>query len=86
MNTYLYLDELPELQDISEELVFEDEPTIFDEEVTVELVESALYLMEDYMIENPTAITEPDFEEIFLEDIKDLFYIQLNFFFFILIF
>jgi len=78
MNTYLYLDELPELQDISEELVFEDEPTIFDEEVTVELVESALYLMEDYMIENPTAITEPDFEEIFLEDIKDLFYIQFE--------
>ena len=78
MYTYLYINELPELQDISEELVFEDEPTIFDENVTLELVESALYLMDDYMIENPTAITEPDFEESFLEDIKDIFYIQLE--------
>ena len=78
MYTYLYINELPELQDISEELVFEDEPTIFDENVTLELVETALYLMDDYMIENPTAITEPDFEESFLEDIKDIFYIQLE--------
>ena len=30
------------------------------------------------MNENPTAITDPDFEEIFLEDIKDLFYIQFE--------
>ena len=78
MNTYLYINDLPELQDISEELVFEDEPTIFDENVSLELVESALYLMDDYMIENPTAITEPDFEVSFLEDIKDIFYIQLE--------
>ena len=78
MNVCIYLNELPELQDITNELVFEDEPTIFDEEFALELVESAFYLMEDYMNENPTAITDPDFEEIFLEDIKDLFYIQFE--------
>ena len=78
MNTYFYLNELHTLQDISNQLVFEDEPTIFDENVTLDLVESALNLMEDYMCENPTAITKPDFEEIFLEEIKDLFYIQFE--------
>jgi len=44
----------------------------------LELVETALNLMEEYMVDNPTAITEPDFEEIFLEDIKELFYIQFE--------
>jgi putative phage-type endonuclease len=78
MNVYIYLNELPELQDITNELVFEDEPSIFDEDFTLQLVESAFYLMEDYMNENPTAITDPDFEENFLEDIKDLFYIQFE--------
>ena len=78
MNTYLFLNELPELEDILNDLVFEDEPTIFDEYVTLDLIESSFYLMEDYLFENPTAITEPDFEEIFLEEIKDLFYIQFE--------
>jgi putative phage-type endonuclease len=81
MKTYLHfneLHELPELEDISENLVFEDEPTIFEENETLELVESVLYLMEDYMSVNPTAITEPDFEEVFLEDIKEIFYIQFE--------
>ena len=78
MNTYLFFNELPELEDILNDLVFEDEPTIFDEDVTLDLIESSFYLMEDYLFENPTAITEPDFEEIFLEEIKDLFYIQFE--------
>jgi putative phage-type endonuclease len=78
MNNYIFINELPELQDIIDELVFEDEPSIFDEDFTLDLVESALNLMEDYIMDNPTAITEPDFEEIFLEDIKELFYIQFE--------
>jgi hypothetical protein len=78
MITYLHLNDLPELEDITDELVFEDEPTIFNEDFTLELVETALYLMEDYMMENPSAITEPDFEEVFLEDIKEIFYIQFE--------
>jgi len=78
MITYLHLNELPELEDISDELVFEDEPTIFDEDYTLQFVESTFYLMDDYMKENPSAITEPDFEEVFLEDIKEIFYVQFE--------
>ena len=75
-----YLHELNELENILESLIFEDEaiPNIIDETNALELVESALYLMEDYMNENPTAISEPDFEEEFLQDIKELFYIQFE--------
>jgi putative phage-type endonuclease len=75
-----YLYELNELENIMDSLIFEDEviPNIFDETNALELIESALYIMEDYMNENPTAISEPDFEEEFLEDVKELFYLQFE--------
>jgi putative phage-type endonuclease len=76
-----YLYELNELENILDSLIFEDEviPNIFDDEANaLELIESALYLMEDYMNENPTVISEPDFEEEFLEDVKELFYLQFE--------
>jgi putative phage-type endonuclease len=74
------LKELHDLENILDSLIFEDEviPNIFDETNALELIESALYLMEDYMNENPTAISEPNFEEEFLEDVKELFYIQFE--------
>jgi putative phage-type endonuclease len=70
--------ELEELEDIMDTLVFEEEPTIFNEDNTLELIETALHLMEEYMDENPTAITEPDFHETLLEEIKEMFYIQME--------
>jgi putative phage-type endonuclease len=69
---------LEPLENILESLVFEDEPSIFTEHYAIELVENALYLMEEYMCENPTIITEPDFHDILLEEIKEIFYIQLE--------
>jgi putative phage-type endonuclease len=69
------------LENILDSLIFDDEviPNIFDDEANVlDLIESALYLMEDYMNENPTAISDPDFEEEFLEDVKELFYLQFE--------
>ena len=73
-----YLNDLLDLEDILDNLNFEDEPTIFDEKNTLDLIETALYLMEDYMNENPTAISEQYFEEDLLEDIKEIFYIQFE--------
>jgi hypothetical protein len=73
-----FINELNDLEDILDDLQFEDEPSIFDEKNALDLLESALYLMEDYMNENPTAISEPNFEEDLFEDIKDLFYVQFE--------
>ena len=75
---FQYINELPDMEDILDTLVFEDEPSIFDEDNTIELIESALHLMEEYVIDNPTAISEPDFHEDLLEEIKDIFYIQFE--------
>jgi putative phage-type endonuclease len=76
MTTYIF--ELEPLEDILDTLVFEHEPSIFSEEHAVELVETALHLMEEYMAEHPTAISEPDFHEILLEEIKEMFYVQME--------
>jgi putative phage-type endonuclease len=75
---FQYINELPDMEDILNTLVFEDEPSIFDEDNTIELIESALHLMEEYVIDNPSAISEPDFHEDLLEEIKDIFYIQFE--------
>jgi putative phage-type endonuclease len=76
MTTYIF--DLEPLEDIQDKLVFEDEPSIFTEEFTIELVETAFYLMEEFMEENPTAISEPNFHDILLEEIKEIFYIQME--------
>lgn len=73
-----FINDLENLQDISDTLIFEDEPTIFTEEHTIELIETALHLMDEYMTDNPAIISEPDFHEILLEDIKEMFFIQME--------
>jgi putative phage-type endonuclease len=70
--------DLEPLEDIIHTLVFEDEPNIFNEEDAIELVETALHLMEEFMAENPTAISEPNFHDILLEEITELFYVQME--------
>ena len=73
-----YMDDLETLDDIFDSIVFEDEPTIFSEDHAIELIETAFHLMDEYMSENPTAISEPNFHDILLEEIKDLFYFQME--------
>ena len=70
--------DLEPLQDIMDTLVFKDEPNIFNDEHAIELVETALHLMEEFMEENPTAISEPNFHDILLEEIKEMFYVQME--------
>jgi putative phage-type endonuclease len=69
---------LEPLEDVMDTLAFEDEPNIFNEEYAVELVETALHIMEEFMKENPTAISEPNFHDILLEEIKEMFYVQME--------
>ena len=78
MTMIIYMNDLTDLQCILDTLVFEDEPTIFTEENIHDFVETVLLLMDEFTKENPTLISEPDFETIFLEEIKELFYIQLE--------
>jgi putative phage-type endonuclease len=74
----MFLNELDPLIDILETLIFEDEPSIFTDEFAVEIVQTALHLMDEFIINNPQIISDTDFREILLEEIEDLLYIQLE--------
>jgi len=74
----MYMDELESLEDVSESILFEEEPSIFSDEHAVELVETAFHLMEEYMDEHPSLISEPHFHDLLLEEIKDMFYVQFE--------
>lgn len=74
----MFISEIEDLEDITDTLVFEDEPSIFTEEYAIELVVTALHLMDEYMEYFPHVISEPNFHDILLEEIKDIFYIQME--------
>jgi putative phage-type endonuclease len=74
----IYIYELEDLKDIMNTIVFEDEPTIFTEAYALEFMETAFYLFDEYMNENPNVITEPDFHEILFDEIQEIFYIQFE--------
>ena len=69
---------MDELIDVTHTLIFEDAPSLFEEDSALDLIESAFQLMEDYVNENPTAISEPDFHETLMEEIQDIFNVQFE--------
>ena len=74
----MLISELEDLEDILDTLVFEDEPSIFTEETTTELCETVFQLLDEYIHENSNIMSDPNFNEILLEEIKDILYIQLE--------
>ena len=75
----MLLSELEELEDITDELIFHDIPSIFeDEELAIELVETAMHLMDEYIILDPDIISDPEFHYILLEEIEEILYIQIE--------
>jgi len=71
MNIFNYSD----LEDIIDTIDFF---SFFTEENVFDLIETAFYLMDDYIKENPTAISDPDFHDVMFEEIIAVFYIQFE--------
>lgn len=69
-----FFNDLPELTDIIDFIEPENEMN----ENTDQIVESCYELIDQYLIDNPTAISDPDFEEILLEDLTELLLIQMD--------
>jgi putative phage-type endonuclease len=63
---------LEELIDITDNIIPEEDPKYFNDEESLELYQTCLNMMEEFIKENPKIITEPDFEEIFDENIEEL--------------
>lgn len=79
MNNITYINELEELQNIIDDIIPEEEPLFFiDEESIIQFIEAALLIMDTYIEENPTAVSEPDFYDSFVDSVKELFFVQLE--------
>jgi len=70
---------LEELKDVLDDLVIEEPKTIFDsDEYTFDFIETVFLLMDEYVQNDPTAISDPDFNENLFEDIKHIFEVQFE--------
>jgi len=78
MTSFTFINDLEILKDEIDTIEPDNEPSIFTEESTLDLVETILHMMNCYIEENPTAIAEEDFQEYFLDDIKEIFYAQFE--------
>lgn len=70
----IYLDDLPELEDIIDFIEPENEinNNAFD------IIENCLELIDDYISNNPHAVSEPDFEETLMEDMVELLQMEMT--------
>jgi hypothetical protein len=69
-----YINDLEALIDIIDFI----EPTNEMNDNIEQLIESCYTLFDAYISENPTAISDPDFEEIIIEEITDMLIMQID--------
>jgi len=68
-----------ELIDITDKIIPEIEYQYFNDSDFFELYETCLYLMEEFIKDYPTFVSDPDFEDIFDENIQELMYSLFEF-------
>ena len=73
--------DLEELEDDQDDTSSEKSFFFNTEQDGEEQIESCLQLMHDYILENPTEMSEPDFEETMIDELKNLIENQYNTFF-----
>jgi putative phage-type endonuclease len=68
-----------ELIDITDTIIPETEVQYFNEDEFLKLYETCLYLMEEFIQDYPSFVSEPDFEDMFDENIQELMHSQFEF-------
>ena len=68
-----------DLIDVTDKIKPEEDPKYFNDEEALELYETCYHLMEEFIENHPSLITEPDFEEIFDENIQELMHSHFDF-------
>ena len=68
----LFKNALEELTNIIDDIEADENIQYFNEEDALELYDNCIYLMEEFMKDDPTIVSDPDFDEIFDENIKEL--------------
>jgi len=78
MALYYTIKDLNELENIIDSIQPDEYIPYFNDENVCDFIETILHLMDVYIEENPTAISEPDFNEFIKEEINDILYIQFE--------
>jgi putative phage-type endonuclease len=63
---------MEDLIDITDQIIPVEDPKFFNDDEAIELYQTCLHLMEEFINDNPKIITEPEFEDIFDENIVEL--------------
>lgn len=74
----MLLKELENLTNIIDEISEDDISSIFTEGFILDLTETIFHLIENYIEDNPTAISEPDFHDELLDELRDLLLSQFD--------
>jgi len=72
----MILSDLYELEDILDSLVpegEEEEQFYFNEDEECDIIENVMQLMHEYIEENPCEVSEPDFHDVMIESIKEMY-------------
>jgi putative phage-type endonuclease len=68
----LFKTALEELANIIDDIEADEDVQYFSDEDALELYDNCIYLMEEFIKDDPTIISDPDFDDIFDENIKEL--------------
>jgi putative phage-type endonuclease len=78
MNSIVFTNALQELDNIIDEITADEDAMFFSDDDALDLYNTCLYLMEEFIKKNPKLITDPDFDDIFEENINELMYAQFE--------
>ena len=74
----MYFNDLETLENIIDSIIPEEILLINDDKIRVDFIETILELIYDYVCENSTLITEPDFHDVCIDEIYNLCLTQLE--------
>jgi putative phage-type endonuclease len=67
----MLISELPELENVLDDIVPQND-AYYNEEEAIEIYDTCIHLMEEYIDLHPSIISEPDFHDIFYEDVEEI--------------
>ena len=70
MNCSVFTNALQKLDNIIDEITADEDVKFFSNEDALEMYNTCLYLMEEFIRKNPKLITDPDFDDIFEDNIN----------------
>ena len=68
-----------EMIDVTDLIIPEEDPKYFNDEESLELYQICTYLMEEFIRDYPTLISEPDFHDIFDENITEIMHSHFDY-------